>query len=272
MPKVSAGPSAWIDCYWPSSRAYGVCSSVVRALDCESRGRGFKSRHSPQISSEVAKSRSRTVVAERNEVRGSTVNRVITGSSPVGHTTQINKRMSHHTKTCPACLITKPLDCFSTRSNKGRKYPQTYCKPCETIRRAKYPRDPEVMYRASRKQAEKLKIERANGDRRDYDIYHSSRKSDRKKGLENDLDRDFIRAEISRGCTYCGGCEHMTLDRIDNDLGHTRANVVPACYRCNLTRGSMPYAAWLIVAEGMRVAHESGLFGTWMSRAISRSK
>lgn len=61
-------------------------AQLVRALDCESRGRGFKSRHSPQILSEVAMSPPRTVVAERNTVRGSTVNRVLAGSNPVGHT------------------------------------------------------------------------------------------------------------------------------------------------------------------------------------------
>jgi hypothetical protein len=59
----------------------------------------------------------------------------------------------------------------------------------------------------------------------------------------------------------------MTLDRIDNDKGHTEDNVVPACIRCNYTRRSMPYEAWLVVAKGMREARERGLFGEWTGRA-----
>jgi len=58
----------------------------------------------------------------------------------------------------------------------------------------------------------------------------------------------------------------MTLDRIDNDKGHTQDNVVPACIRCNYARRSMPYEAWLVVAKGMREAREQGLFGDWTGR------
>jgi hypothetical protein len=55
----------------------------------------------------------------------------------------------------------------------------------------------------------------------------------------------------------------MTVDRVDNDLGHLQSNVVPACVRCNHVRGQMPYEAWLMVAPGMRAAREAGLFGGW---------
>jgi len=55
----------------------------------------------------------------------------------------------------------------------------------------------------------------------------------------------------------------MTLDRKDNDVGHVKDNVVPACVRCNYTRGDMPFDAWLVVAAGMRQAREKGLFGDW---------
>jgi hypothetical protein len=58
----------------------------------------------------------------------------------------------------------------------------------------------------------------------------------------------------------------MTLDRIDNKRGHSRANVVPACIRCNYARRDMPYAAWLCLAPGLRVALEQGLFGEWTGR------
>ena len=51
-------------------------------------------------------------------------------------------------------------------------------------------------------------------------------------------------------CYYCGDCcklifkevlckKQWTLDRIDNDYGHNRENVVICCLDCNLKRGSI---------------------------------
>lgn len=98
-------------------------------------------------------------------------------------------------------------------------------------------------------------------------ILIDSRQSDRRKGLANDLTRGFIQALITSGCVYCGETQiRMTLDRIDNDKGHTQDNVVPACIRCNYTRKDMPYEAWLRVARGMREAREAGLFNGWTGR------
>ena len=95
-------------------------------------------------------------------------------------------------------------------------------------------------------------------------ILNDSRKSDKKKGLANDLTRGFIDLEISKGCSYCGEIDiRMTLDRIDNTIGHLQSNVVPACIRCNLTRGNMPHKAWLFLVDGMRKARESGAFDNW---------
>jgi len=56
----------------------------------------------------------------------------------------------------------------------------------------------------------------------------------------------------------------MTLDRINNEKGHTADNVIPACYRCNLIRRDMPYDAWMHVAPSIRSAREAGLFRDWI--------
>jgi hypothetical protein len=98
-------------------------------------------------------------------------------------------------------------------------------------------------------------------------IWEDTRRDDRKKGRENDLTKEFIAAEIAKGCSYCGESKiRMTLDRIDNSKGHTQNNVVPACIRCNYTRRAMPHQAWLVVAKGMREAREANLFGDWTGR------
>jgi hypothetical protein len=58
----------------------------------------------------------------------------------------------------------------------------------------------------------------------------------------------------------------MTVDRIDNNKGHLLTNVVPACLRCNLARGDMPYEAWLCLVPGLKEAREKGLFGAWIGK------
>lgn len=91
-----------------------------------------------------------------------------------------------------------------------------------------------------------------------------SRSSDKKKGLKNNLTKEFIDETISNGCIYCGNTTlRMTLDRIDNTIGHIMDNVVPACIRCNYIRGSMPYDAWLSLKDGLIQAEQLGLFGNW---------
>lgn len=92
-------------------------------------------------------------------------------------------------------------------------------------------------------------------------------KSDKKLGWTNDLTIEFVKELFTHNCFYCGSFEKMSLDRIDNSKPHNQDNVVGSCVNCNLTRGSMPYIAWLVVAKGMREAREKGLLNGWLRRA-----
>ncbi len=96
-------------------------------------------------------------------------------------------------------------------------------------------------------------------------ILRDSRKSDKKKGRENDLTLNFIDEEIAKGCQYCGRSDlKINLDRIDNSIGHLRYNCKAACIQCNFLRRDMPYEAWKILVPKVRIALEKGLFGTWV--------
>jgi hypothetical protein len=98
-------------------------------------------------------------------------------------------------------------------------------------------------------------------------VVKDSRSTDKKLCRENDLTLEFVKDLLGRGCQYCGETDmRMTLDRIDNSLGHTQQNVVPACIRCNLVRRDMPYEAWSLVATAMREARKNQLFGGWMKK------
>ncbi len=62
----------------------------------------------------------------------------------------------------------------------------------------------------------------------------------------------------------------MTLDRLDNSKGHTKENVVPACYRCNMIKGNMPYEAWKFMVDGVKQARLANAFGEWGLRPICK--
>lgn len=103
-------------------------------------------------------------------------------------------------------------------------------------------------------------------------ICQDSRQSDKKKGrVGNDLDPGFVQDLIKNGCQYCGETRfRMTLDRKNNDLAHTRANVIPACIRCNYARGSLPFAVWEFILPQIKEAVLLGLFGEWKSESGCR--
>lgn len=96
-------------------------------------------------------------------------------------------------------------------------------------------------------------------------ILKDSKMTDKVKGLDNDLDLDFIKNQIKFGCFYCKNVNiRMTLDRVDNTIGHTKSNVKPACVRCNIIRMNMPYEAWLNLSKAMEDTVKKGLFGDWV--------
>jgi hypothetical protein len=150
--------------------------------------------------------------------------------------------------------------------------PQTYTKykdlrPEAKERKRKASRN---YYHRTRGPATKLSRQRAaQGLKYLEDTVHwileACSKDDRRSGLTgSDLTAETVMTKIKDGCFYCGETSlRMTLDRIDNDLGHSEANTHGCCIRCNISRGNMPYAAWIVIAPSFRRAREQGLFGTW---------
>lgn len=103
-------------------------------------------------------------------------------------------------------------------------------------------------------------------------LVRTARSSDKVYGRPGfDLDNEFVRQLISNGCSYCGALDiQMSLDRIDNNLAHMRSNVNATCIRCNNIRGSMPYAAWLVIVPAVKQAYEANLLGDWWTNAKSK--
>ena len=81
-----------------------------------------------------------------------------------------------------------------------------------------------------------------------------------------DIEVKWIDKQLEQPCSYCKqqlDKTDMTLDRIDNAVGHIKSNLTPACRTCNYFRRDMPYEAWIIIAENMQKVVEMGLLKGW---------
>lgn len=161
---------------------------------------------------------------------------------------------------CRVCGFPKDPD--EMRKLYGK--PCKICVPCDGKERIKrYKTTPKSKARKKRIQ-DKYKTWRKDCTNLDIFISKDSRRNDKKRGRQNDLTREFIREMISKPCQYCGDIQsRMTLDRIDNSIGHLQSNVVPCCVRCNYIRRDIPYEAWLIMVPVIKQARIAGLFGDW---------
>ena len=168
-------------------------------------------------------------------------------------------------KICTACGEPKPIAEYQTRVVAGRQYPRTRCSPCENRLRAER-RTPEAAARQEKARQRRKKFQRANDINRASWLLRDCLRTDSRKGYANDLDLEFVEAMIAGFCVYCGrGAPEvrMTLDRIDNTLGHMRDNVNVACEPCNLNRGAASYEDWIAFVQ---MAGPEGLMRATRSR------
>ena len=174
------------------------------------------------------------------------------------------------TKICNVCGKEKDIEDFGLIHNK---HIRNECITCHNLKKYEATKNSGSYKRNTGKTAQKQKDERKNGINREKYILRDSRKSDKRKGFVNDLTIEIIREIIANMCFYCGDDElKKTLDRIDNNKGHTIDNVVCACIRCNYLRRDMPYEAWLKLSLALKNIRELGLFGDWIGGMNKRKK
>ena len=138
---------------------------------------------------------------------------------------------------CAKCLDDK--DPIEMKSSHGK--PINICRCCDNKARKIRGHKPKKYSQFSDEQKFKIasRVRKYRTDPSKYYmfIYTESRRNDFKKGRSNDLTKEFIRNLIGNPCQYCGEDKtRITLDRIDNLIGHMQANVVPCCMRCNYIR------------------------------------
>lgn len=79
---------------------------------------------------------------------------------------------------------------------------------------------------------------------------------DKKKTPDSicDFDIDWLINNIFKSkCVYCGDNKRLGADRIDNDKGHTKDNVVPCCHECNIAKNrNFTFDEMKIIGEAIR--------------------
>lgn len=72
---------------------------------------------------------------------------------------------------------------------------------------------------------------------------------------------DYINMLQNDVCTYCNGIADGGLDRIDNNKGHSKDNVVLCCYLCNVTRNNkFTHDEFKIIGKAIQQIKESRKF------------
>lgn len=143
---------------------------------------------------------------------------------------------------CKVCKKIMPTESFSKAGKRNR-----ICRVCSQ---------------------EKLKVWKGEGGgekNRASRIYQRSRSRARKNGIESRLTlsefKDWFERETNEGvCFYCqhpldlanpNSLQGITLDRMDNTKGYEVGNMVLACRRCNVIKGS-----WFSFEEMIEIAEK----------------
>jgi len=139
-------------------------------------------------------------------------------------------------KKCQICRESKKYNTDNFRRVSKNIYGLSHvCKTCANINYVKKPR---------LKKTEEEKAQRILNYSKEYyktlegkskSIANTYRKTDLKKGHENNITFQDVVNILGTSCTYCG-FPSTGFDRIDNSKGHILTNCVPSCKECNITR------------------------------------
>jgi len=136
-------------------------------------------------------------------------------------------------KRCRLCEEEKPAtDKYFHKHNSTKDRLRHVCKPCrkkETYSIDYHYKNREAVLARMKVYAQRP-LPRARKFVRDYT------RIDIKKGQTCDLTVEFMLEVFKQACVYCGDTDQIGCDRIDNDSGHTKYNVVPCCRVCNIAR------------------------------------
>lgn len=151
-------------------------------------------------------------------------------------------------KRCSVCENDKSIDDFRKDRSRPDGYSYT-CKVCENkSNKERYDNMSPAQWQEYLDYGREYRLT-VNGQANELLLRY--RRIDKRMKLECDLDRSFLKDNIiNHPCTYCGDTGRIGCDRIDNSIGHTKANVIPCCSDCNSARmDNFTYEEMLILGK-----------------------
>jgi len=168
------------------------------------------------------------------------------------------------TRICTICKQEKDLDTEFRRQINGQYGKQSACKPCVQAAIIAYRQTPKgkAKYKEyTKRHREKpgyAEKHRLYAQQPKY-IWRRYREGALKRNLPFELTVDHFATIFWRQpCNYCGETiQTAGVDRVDNTLGYTLANVVPCCSTCNFMKLQMSKAEFLAKCEQI-IRHQRG--------------
>lgn len=158
-------------------------------------------------------------------------------------------------RTCITCKEEKPLTKEYYYSDKNRAQGFMYrCRLCDRKRvdgRIDRYKNMTVEQKKRARQRNKEYCQRPFG--RAMINHKAYRRIDKERGHETTITRDDLLKCFDELCSYCGA-PATGFDRIDNSIGHTKENCIPACIVCNTARmDNFTHEEMLIIGDTIRL-------------------
>jgi len=144
-----------------------------------------------------------------------------------------------NTKICKVCKIEKDYSEYH-KIKHGLGGVRTVCKECRKIEKDEYlSRDYVIEKNKDFYQKHKAAI-RLRTNRHYWTLngqYHNYKKSAKKRNLEFNLTEQECIPYYNTTCIYCGNqITGLGIDRVENDRGYAKDNIVPCCSICNFMK------------------------------------
>ena len=144
-----------------------------------------------------------------------------------------NNPLNSLNKTCSNCKRTLPkISDFWYRDRNKFDYFRSECKECSTKRKKGYYKKNKKYYKDYGQTPEAK-----------FQAYKSRAKT---KGFRFDLTLKDFKGYWKKDCSYCGDkINTIGLDRVNNNKGYQKNNVVPCCSTCNMMKRCLGVTDWL---------------------------
>ena len=202
----------------------------------------------------------------------------------------VEYRMKHTSKLCTGCMKEQSIYNFTTCTYGGMRRLISWCRACVKERGQDkelwdkcrkgvvydsngnelilVTRGSHSQYLRKPKRAPYRKADRTNPEDWYIFLHRSMKSADKRRKHFFNLTEDEVKELVTdKKCVYCDKkYSRMSLDRIDNSLGHEKKNVVVCCGFCNLTRQDMPIGTWLAMVPALKEKIWSGELDEFIKR------